>query len=239
MKSPSERKIVLVAVLKNKRDQSLLLKNRWYRIPATYLPRRKFKYIAFYQPAIFGSDGNRIIYYACISRQKVVKRINLLPKETKHPRANDNYIKFEFKIIKKLGHSIKNTTPRRISFGFTSLKTLFSAKNILELYGVPATEEIVERGLRRVGIRAKKQHYISEGGRKYRLDLAVFSGSSKVAIECDNAKAHEIKAQIKRDTMKDLFLLDHGWKVARLKEHDIMGNLPFCVSHIKSLIRKS
>ena len=52
--------IVLVGVLKNKRDLGILLQKHWYRIPVRYLPKKKFDYIAFYQPLVFGRRGKRI-----------------------------------------------------------------------------------------------------------------------------------------------------------------------------------
>lgn len=97
MKAEANSKTVLVGVLKNKRDQRILLKEHWYRIPIAHLPKRKFEYITFYQPSGFGKTGKRIEYYAPISKKTVTKRIDLLPNESIHPRANDDYLRIEFK----------------------------------------------------------------------------------------------------------------------------------------------
>ncbi|MEK7106967.1 MAG: hypothetical protein AAB899_02170, partial [Patescibacteria group bacterium] len=118
----SRKKIVLVCVLKDRRDLRILLKENWYRIPVAYLPRRKFTHLAFYQPAEFGRFGKRIQYYARVLKSTILKRIDLLPKEKNHPRAHDNYLKIEVAWVKKLARPIKNIIPRRVSFGFTSLK---------------------------------------------------------------------------------------------------------------------
>lgn len=50
-------KIVLVGVLRNKRDLDALLTKNRYRIPLAHAMRREFDYLAFYQPALFGSRG--------------------------------------------------------------------------------------------------------------------------------------------------------------------------------------
>src|SRR3989344_210736 len=148
----------LGGVLKNKNDLRILLRDYWYRIPAVFMPKQQFKYLAFYQPAIFGRNGKRILYYARVVKIEKVKRLALLPKEINHPRAYDDYIKTTFRQIKRLSRSIKNIIPRRVSFGFTSLGKLLSAKDILELYGVTPTEQIMEKRLERLGIKVITEH---------------------------------------------------------------------------------
>lgn len=228
-KSSRRKRTVLVSVLKNKSDLHALLKENWYRIPVAYLPRRKFTYLAFYQPASFGRLGKRIQYYARVLKSKTVKRIDLLPKERAHPRAHDDYLKIELAWLKKLVRPIKNIIPRRVSFGFTSLKSLLKAGDILELYGISPTEQIAERGLNRLGIKTKKEFNVSYGGKRYRLDLAVFCKNGRIAIECDNLKAHSDGVQIAKDKKKDEFLKRHGWQIVRLTERDITERLDYCL----------
>ena len=230
-------KNVLVGVLKSKSDLAMLLKHRWYRIPITHLPERKFKYIAFYQPASFGKDGKRIEYYARVLKKSKAKRVKLLPKEPGHPRANDYYLKVEFSKVNRLPRAVKNIIPRRVSFGFTDIKTLLSAKDILELYGVPPTEQIVERQLKRNGIKTVKEFRVSKNSKRYRIDLAIFSKNGKVAVECDNLKAHGTKAQRKKDRRKDSFLRTNGWRVVRLKERDIIEHPDKCIKRIKKAMQ--
>jgi len=226
-------KNILVAVLKSRADLGILLKKSWYRIPAAYLPKRKFKYVAFYQPASFGARGKRIEYYGRVSGRKIKKRVELLPKEKGHPRADDKYLKVEFAKIKKLRRPVRNIIPRRISFGFTDLRSLLSVRNILELYGVPPTERLVERRLNRAGIKTTREFNVSKNARKYRIDLAIFCGNGRIAVECDNDKAHSSKVQIRKDKAKDSFLRRLGWRVIRLKEHDMTKRLGYCVKLIK------
>lgn len=228
---------VLVAILKNKNDQRILLKHHWYRIPVEFLPKREFKYLAFYQPTIFGKHGKRIEYYARVLRRKVCKRISLLPKEAKHPRANDNYLKLEFAEVKKLPRPIRNIIPRRVSFGFTTLKNLFSSRDILELYGVPATEQIIGQRLKYFGIKAEPEFPVSIKNKRFRLDFAIVRGDKRIAIECDNYRAHANKAQKRKDKIKDVYLRRAGWRVIRLKEQDIVENPDSCIEKIKKLTR--
>ncbi|MDO8594252.1 MAG: DUF559 domain-containing protein [bacterium] len=242
-------KSVLVAVLKSKDDLRLLLEEKWYRIPVAFLPKRTFTHIAFYEPLTgFGKSGKRILYYGRVVKKEVKKRIELLPNESSHPRARDSYLKCSFRKIEKLETPIRNVIPRRVSFGFTDLVTLRSVHDILELYHVAPTEQIVEQELQRLGIPVTSQYRIKLSSshfsrssslplsQHYRLDLAIFCREGKLAIECDNRKAHSGKLQKLKDKQKDLALKKLGWRVFRLTEYDILENLDSCISHIQKII---
>lgn len=231
-------KIVLVGVVKDRRDLNILLKEKWYRIPAVYAPKRSFGYLAFYQPATFGRYGKCIRYYARILDAQAIKRNELLPDEIRHPRARSYYLRIRVGKLKKLPRPIRNIIPRRVSFDFTTLNHLLKSKNILQLYNVVPTEQIIEYALRRAGIKATAQHYVSIGKKRYCLDFAVFCRQGPIAIECDNKKAHSGFRQREKDKIKNNFLKRHGWIVIRLAEHDIVSGLRGCMVRIKTTVRK-
>lgn len=231
-----KNKTVLVSVLKNKRDLDALMAEKWYRIPMAYMPRRKFKYLAFYQPVSFGNKGKRILYYADVLNYQIAKRKNLLPKEAKHPRAENFYLKIHIGKIKKLPGPIRNVLPRRISFGFTELDRLLKSKNILELYGVAEAEKIMEKGLRLAEIKAASQYNVKCGNKRFRLDFALFCRHGAIAIECDNKKAHSGRAHTQKDKIKDTLLKRAGWTVIRLPEEDIISDLKGCILKVKKAI---
>ena len=230
-----KRHPVLVAVLKDWRDLGLLLHAHWYRIPAARLPKRAFTHIAFYQPAAFGTVGKGINFYARVKGKETQKRTELLPDEPKHPRANDSYVKFTFAKIVPLKHPIKNVIPRRVSFGFTDLRSLHRANDILELYHVPKTEQLVAEALAERGVETKAEVTVVDptSKKRVRLDLAVECTYGKIAIECDNDKAHKGKLQQKRDRAKDALLKHLGWVVFRLSESEIDNNLKVLVDRIE------
>jgi len=232
-------KIVLVGVIKGKRDLNILLKENWYRIPVKHLPKRKFDYLAFYQPtSFFGRRGKRIQYYTPVLDYQIIKRGDLLPEELGHPRAKDYYLKIHVGKIKKLSQPIKNIIPRRISFGFTTLSHLLKSKDILQLYNVTPTEPMVENGLKEAGIRAIPQCYVKGKKKRFFLDFAIFCQKGKVAIECDNKKVHSVPSQKKKDKIKDTFLRSYGWRVIRLPEDDIVSDLPECIKRVKKAVQK-
>ncbi len=230
--------MVLVGVLKNKRDLEVLLKEKWYRIPVKYAPIRQFAYLAFYQPAHFGREGKRIQYYARVAKRQEFLRSVLLPEELEHPRAREMYLRVRVGGIKKLPRPIRNNTPRRVSFGFVTLNRLMAAKNILQLYDIPPTEEIIRNSLRRCGLKAQAQYCVSAGGKRYRLDFAIFCRRGRIAVECDNKKAHSGSLQKQKDKARDKHLRRHGWEVIRLGEVDIMSNPQDCISNIRQRVKK-
>lgn len=233
----SKDKIILVGVLKNKRDLGILLEKHWYRIPVRYLPKKKFDYLAFYQPEIFGRKGKCIMHYARVTRREIYKRIDLFPEERRHLRAGEDYLKCEFAQVLTLPRPIKNIIPRRISFGFTTLKELLSARDILELYGVEPIEQIMEKRLRQAGIAVRAEFPVSINDRRFRIDLAIFLNNQKIAIECDNQKSHSSKAQKAKDRIKDYYLRRAGWKIIRLKEKDIINRPDYCLARIQKIMR--
>lgn len=232
------RGIVLVAVLKTRRDREILLTQGWYRIPAAHIPRRKFRYIAFYQPEAFGRSGKRIEYHARVRQTRVQTRQELLSEERDHPRASQDYYRVSVDQIKRLPCPIRNTTPRRVSFGFTTLKKMRTAKNILQLYAVAETEEMLARELKRRKIKFQAQFWVTGEGKRYRLDFAVPGARGKIAIECDNRKAHLSKAQLRHDAEKDEFLRSRGWRVVRFGEEEIVENVRDCGMHIQRMIEE-
>jgi very-short-patch-repair endonuclease len=232
------KKSVLVAVLKSPRDKRLLLRWHRYRIPLRFAPKRRFTHVAFYEPKTgFGERGKCIRYYAHVSKRAVKKRIELLPRESAHPRAGDDYLVCSFRKVKRLARPIRNIIPRRISFGFTDLRTLHFARDVLELYHVAPTEQLIARELEQLGIPYLPQHPLQCGKKRFRIDLAVPCKAGSVAIECDNRKAHAGKVQKHKDRRKDALLRRHGWRVLRLRERDIVERIEECLVCIKTAVR--
>ncbi len=231
-------KDVLVGVLKNKRDLEILLEQKWYRIPSLFMPKRKFKYLAFYQPESFKADGKKIEYYAKVKSMRTVKRNEILPRENDHPKKNEKYYQILVHKIEKLKTPIRNIVPRRISFGFTSLKTLRRGGNILSLYGVYSGEEILKDEMRKLGITATSQFQTGDKKHHYRIDFVIFCKNGKIAIECDNEKAHSGKLQKEKDQAKNAYLKKAGFVVLRFKEKEMNSDLSRCLTKIqKNVLR--
>lgn len=103
-----QRPYVLVGVLKTKHDKKILLEKKWYRIPLDRAPRRKPKFLAFYQGASFKDSGERIELYGRIKYWRIKKRREILPQEKKHPRAEKPYLQFFLSRVSKLRKPVLN-----------------------------------------------------------------------------------------------------------------------------------
>ena len=230
--------IVLIGVLKNRRDLSILLKKKWYRIPILHAPRRKADYIAFYQPSTFGKSGQCIRYYARIKSCDIVKRKWILPEESDHIHSDEDYFKINFSKIQKLSRPIINRNRTRISFGFTTLEKLQKARAVMELFDIPPTEEMVADALAKRRIRFSREHIFTLANRKkYRLDFAIFCRNGPLNIECDGEKWHSRRCQKLKDLARDRDLKREGWTILRLKEKDIVNNLGKCVERIEKRMK--
>ncbi|KKQ36009.1 MAG: hypothetical protein US50_C0001G0011 [Candidatus Nomurabacteria bacterium GW2011_GWB1_37_5] len=227
--------VVLVGVLKNKNDLKTLLEHHWYRIPISHSPIKHFDYLAFYQPISFGKNGKRINYYAKVLRTEITKRSKALPKERLHPRAGNFYLICYVGKIIRLKKPIKNTAPRRVTFGFTTLNKLRNSKNLLELFNIAPIEIMIENKLKQAGIKALKEHTITANKKRYRLDFAIYGKNKKLAIECDNQASHSTPQQKIKDKIKNTNLKSDGWTILRLSENMIINDIEECLTKIKKL----
>jgi very-short-patch-repair endonuclease len=137
-----------------------------------------------------------------------------------------------------LSRPIKNVVPRRISFGFTTLNDSLTSNNILQLYNIAPTEQIVENGLRRMGIKVFPQYYFLNNKKRFRLDFAVFCKNGSIAVECDNKRAHSGKYHREKDKIKDISLQQHGWVVIHLTEQEILSDLKACIKRVQKAVKK-
>lgn len=230
--------VVLVGVLNGPRDLEILIRKRWYRIPARYAPVRQYGHLAFYQPAAFGRRGKCIQYYARVLGRQTARRIRLLPDEREHPRAWEPYVRVRVGPVRTLRRPIRNIVPRRVTFGFTTLHRLRAARDLLQLYDVAPIEQMVADGLERAGIMAIPQPIVRDGRRHCRPDFAIHCRYGVIAIECDNAASHRSPVQRARDRSKDAFLRRLGWMVVRLPEREIVSNLQGCIARVREAIQE-
>ena len=71
----------------------------------------------------------------------------------------------------------------------------------------------------------------------YRIDLAVFAGPLRIAVECDGHAFHErTKEQVRRDRARERTLILDGWIVLRFTGSEIHANVNDCAGDVYSLI---
>ncbi len=231
--------IALVAIVPRKKDWKILKEEHWYRIPVKSAPEivKRVKYLAFYQPKIFGDEKWAVNYYARVKGLDKAKRIELLPDEPKHIRASDDYYKFTIEELKKLSHPIPSKRWRRIVFIPTTLGKLGRAKEINDLYHTSSIEEKLYKIMRKSGITAERQLFVREGNTRYCLDFGIFCNKGMIDVECDGEDYHTSRDAQTRDRQRNNELASKGWLVLRFAGKEIHKNARGCVRQIKKAIR--
>src|SRR4029079_9493556 len=103
--TPSD--LVLVAILKDKRDLEIARVLGWYRIPFKNAPKTvAVDYLAFYQTAKFGDDKWAIHYIAPVRGHELNTRAQLLRPQPNHPRAAEPYYKIQLGPLERLERPI-------------------------------------------------------------------------------------------------------------------------------------
>lgn len=234
-----DNEIALVAIVPRKKDWKILGEKHWYRIPVKSAPdiATQLKYLAFYQPKIFGDEKWSVNYYAEVKELEIVKRIDLLPDEPKHIRAIKDYYKFTIEELKKLPHFIPSKKWRRIVFIPTTLGKLMRAKEINDLYHTSPIEEKLYKTMKLYEVTPERQLFVKEGKTRYCLDFGIFCKEGKIDIECDGEVYHSSKDSQKKDRMRNNELASSGWLVLRFTGTEINRDAKACVKQIKKAIK--
>jgi len=231
--------LALVGIVPRLSDWKILKEKLWYRIPVKSAPdiAERIKYLAFYQPKIFRDGKYSVNYYGKIKSFEIKKRVELLPNEFAHPRANRDYYKYTLESLKKLPHSIPSKKWRRIVFIPTTLKRLMKAEEINDLYHTSPIEEKLYVRFKQEKIPVERQLFVAEGKRRYCLDFGVFCKAGKIDIECDGEAFHSSKKHIERDRNRNNELTSYGWSVLRFSGSETNRNPDKCLEKIKRTIK--
>ncbi|NPV14708.1 hypothetical protein HPY86_07230 [candidate division WOR-3 bacterium] len=126
----------LVAVVTRRKDWQILRERHWYRIPVEKAPEglNRVQFLAFYQTAVFGAEKWAVNYYARVKGMRRVLRSEILPEESRHPRANQFYYQIMVSDLMPLPRSVPSKRWRRIVFIPTTLERLMRAEEVNDLY---------------------------------------------------------------------------------------------------------
>jgi very-short-patch-repair endonuclease len=232
--------LMLIAIMNNGRDLSIAKAKHWYRIPFKSAPKRleEVNYIAFYQTKAFGHQKWSINYWSEMKSCGIVKRSELLPHESDHPRANDRYYKIEMGELKQLPKPILSKRGRRLVFTITTLEKFRKAEEINDLFNESPLEDRLWDELKKDNIEAERQYYVAEEKGKYCLDFAIFCEKGNIDVECNGDKWHSQKENIAKDNKRNNFLASKGWSVLRFSTREIDDNMPDCLYKLKETINR-
>ncbi len=183
---------VLVAVVNNARDLALARDQHWYRIPVGRAPRQiAAEYLALYQTAAFGPEGQNIRFFAPILRYHLLSRAELLPDERDHPRAAEQYFKLELGDLQSLGQPIPNHTHPRLTFIYTTLDRLFQATEVKDLWLRAAARDKLYAAVKERGL-AVECWYPVEMGDRPEADLALLGPEGRLTLYIDEPAWDEL-----------------------------------------------
>ncbi len=164
---------VLVGVMNHPRDFQLARDEGWYRIPVTHAPASTTDaaILAFYFTTAFGDEKWAIHWYAEVRGHELVRRRDLFPEATDHPRADDLYYKLQIGPLIRREPPIPSLRWRRVTFIESTWDRFTVAEEINDLY-VSGAEGLYVT-LKESGFFPELDYLVREGDNEYRVDLAV------------------------------------------------------------------
>jgi len=134
IKLPKPSDLILVTYLPHPRDMEIIRLLGWYRIPLRTAPKViSVDYLAFYQPASFGTQKWRIEAVAPVMGHELVTRAELFRDQPDHPRAHEEYFKIQLGHMEHLPDPIIAEKWKRITFFYTTGEYLLKAETINDL----------------------------------------------------------------------------------------------------------
>ena len=173
---------VLVAIMNSRRDFEIARDEGWYRIPQKHAPQSATETVvlAFYFTKAFGDEKWAIHWYAPVRGHELVRRRDLFPDETGHPRADNRYYQLQLGPLMKLEQPISSLRWRRITFIETSWDRFTAAEEINDLYTSGADGLFVT--LKENDLFPEREFCVRERGVEYVVDVAIPCREGSVTI---------------------------------------------------------
>jgi hypothetical protein len=175
--------------MNSRRDFDVAREDSWYRIPVRYAPKSiaEAVVLAFYFTRAFGEEKWAIHWYAPVRGHELVRRLDLFPDESDHPRADRMYYKMQLGPLMQLERPIPSLRWRRVTFIETTWDRLMTAEEINDLYASGADGLFVT--LKEAGFYPEREFSVREGGVRYVVDLAIPCETGTVAITTSDRPA--------------------------------------------------
>ena len=183
---PEDR--VLVGVMPDPNDLLIARDQHWYRIPAKHAPTGiHAEYVAFYFTRKFGPEQRwSIHYFARRTGHEMVRRVDLLPDQPDHPRAEESYFKLQLGPLRQKEPSIVSLRWRRITFIQTTWDRFVAAREINDLF--VTDDQFVDRvyhALKNRGIQPERLVDIREAGTSYTVEMVIPCKRGSVLLSRD------------------------------------------------------
>ncbi len=175
-------------------------------------------------------------YYAPVRRVRRVRRRDLLPDEPDHPRAHDEYYKFELGPLARLPRPIPSRRLRRITFIPTTLERLLAAQEINDLWLGHEAEERLWAAFKAQGIAVERRAPVREEDEDYQVDLALYCRDGKVAVMCQEEPVAGIPLVREQPSAPDYALTAAGWTVLRFTAQEVHEAPARCLDVVRAVV---
>ena len=232
---------VLVAIMNNARDFSILKNEGWYRVPVQSAPKRwPPQWLAFYQTKVFKEEAYTVRYFGKVASIDVVERKALFPDEPPNPKSERKYYQVRLEKLEEREEPITTKRPRRLVFVPTTWDKFTHAQQMNDLFDDSPLEDQLWSALKGLNIPVERQWRLDVGGGKwYLLDFALFCRKGFVDIETDGDTWHTQNERIALDNKRNNDLAIRGWYVVRFTGSQIREHMStYCIPKIKKAINK-
>ncbi|MCI0381068.1 MAG: endonuclease domain-containing protein, partial [Gemmataceae bacterium] len=207
----------LVAVLNNRADFDRAEAEHWYRIPVQSAPDdlRKIRWVAFYLTKVFGREKWSVRHWAKVRKITKARRVELLPQQERHPRAQNLYYRLELGALQTRPEPILSRRRRLIVFIPSIWKKFTTALEINDLVHGSPLEDRLWAAFKQVEIEAERQWWEFDRKTRYCLDFALFCPERNIDVECDGDTWHIKPEAAAHDNARNNFMEQRGWHVLR------------------------
>jgi hypothetical protein len=218
--NPSD--LILVGILKDKRDLEIARLLGWYRVPLKHAPKTvAVDYLAFYQTSKFGQEKWAINYVAPVRGHELTTRGELLRTQPDHPRAHESYYKIQLGPLERLERPVPSRAWRRITFLYTTGQRLLAARELNDLIVQSEERERLWKALYERGLQAEKQYQRQGGGE---IDLALLCALGQLGISIGETPV----------TAKER----PGWQYLSFPEQAVEAELPEVVATVEQAVHR-
>jgi len=238
----SYRGDLLVAVLNEPLDLAIAREKGWYRIPVASQEKwlKDFwppRFLAFYPTKVFGEDAHRVRYVAEITGIIRAPRYQLFPNEPPGPKRKRQYFQIFIDELQALPQPINSRRARRITFIISSWDKLAQAVEINDLYYGSHLEELLWQELKRRGVWAEREEFVTAKRQNFALDFAIYCATRKIDVETDGDQYHANPEKANADNERDNLLKRAGWETVHFTTYQIEEKLEdYCIPTLLELI---
>ncbi len=217
---------VLVALMNHPRDMDLVRAEHWYRIPAKHAPAHltQARYLAFYLTKNFGEAKWSIREYAPIRGHELVRRRDLLPAESHHPRADEAYYKLQLGTLIALPRPIISRRGRRLLFIVTNGAKFSRAVEINDLLGQDDLDDELWNALKSSGVEAERQIIVRDARARYRVDFWIQCARGNIAVLLGDAPRRMPQGK--------------AWRILCFSSDQLAHDTHNCVHQITNIVRE-